>query len=208
MAALRDIGSSATGASNAYDIVYYGAASLLGQSFIEIFKHGSPIFSDSSLIYNGTFTDVNGEVKDLREIDYLAVANLCASNERYQYIRDYTDTIYQTHLDANVRAYQRRKIVDQLTRNSAVFDTAINRLTFSAAFLAAMRDAVRFNNISVDVRSPYKDGDFNRMRASAHYKDRAVLSAGASFNTNRGMNYNANRNPNIANHDPRFDTRR
>lgn len=111
-----------------------------------------PVFAEiSNKIYGGFYKTKDG-VKDIRHLTtYLAVANhVSATNQSPALLSQYTNTLYNTAIPPELRAANRRQLIDEMSNGSAVYKQYYDRLTFNAGFLVNLANSfksVGFNPI-------------------------------------------------------------
>ena len=123
---------AAKGATSAVNEIINAANQLTGNTFTQYFQPGMTMFSNTELVHLGYYTDVNGEKKDLREIDYLAVANFTAEKD-IEFLRDYTETWTNATMSPEVRLATRYKIIRSLAGDTAVITSTAFRVTLATS---------------------------------------------------------------------------
>jgi len=102
------------------------------------YNHGGiPMFHDISNKIHGGFYRTKDGFKDVRHLtSYLGVANWYNdTNQAPAMISQYTNTLYNSSIPTELRAAQRRLIVDEMSKGTAVYKQYYDRLTFNANFL-------------------------------------------------------------------------
>lgn len=149
-------------------------------------KNGQIFATQSERIHAGTWVDYMGNTRDLRDFDYLAVANLLGQRHP-QILKDFSDTFLRTDWHEWIRLEQRQRIIQQLSNDTAKFTGFFQRLTFSADFLRALDNAISTHNLRVMIRTPSSGHDFIAQRGIATYAQQALLGPGPSFIQNGGF---------------------
>ena len=122
-----------------------------------VYQHGNvAMFTEISNKIHGGFYKTKDGVKDVRHLSsYLSLANYVTdTNQSPALISQYTNTLYNHGIPAELRAAERRKYIDDMSNKTAVFKQYYDRLTFSAAFLGNMVNSLKaagfnpvFNNM-------------------------------------------------------------
>ncbi|WP_233875062.1 hypothetical protein [Paraburkholderia adhaesiva] len=87
-------------------------------------------------IHLGHFIDRNGEKKDLRYVDYLAMLNLAGVNN-HEEVLTWSDTFSNVNLPLNLRLSKRWKIIEAVCGPSVVCTGFARRTTFESDVIAA-----------------------------------------------------------------------
>lgn len=180
--------AAATGHQDAINVIIHSADVLTGGLFSRNFPMGSPMFLPvNNTVHVGYYTDRNGTRKDIRDIDYIAVANLLGERDP-KMISDWSDTFTRTEYNEALRLYERKKIIMGCTGDSAVFTGLATRVTFSSVFLSALANSIMGAGLKVDISTPLNVNDFYSQRGAANYMSDAMLSQNALF-AQRTMGY-------------------
>lgn len=173
--------AAAKGVQPAYDSIYNSANELTNGIFTQHFVKNQPIFATmSERIHAGTWVDINGQTRDLRDFDHIAVANLVGTRQP-QMIRDWSDTFLRLEYPEIQRLEARRKMLIQLSNDTARFTGYYQRVTFSGKFLDALDLAILSHNLRVTIRTPMSGNDFYNQRGVASYANNALLGHGQSY---------------------------
>jgi hypothetical protein len=165
------------------------ANQLTNQAFGKYFPVGTPIFANVDFVHQGYYTDSQGVLKDIREIDYLAVANWVGIREPNA-LSEYSDTFTRSEFPAEVRLQARKKMIESLCSGEIVITSVAERVTFSAAFLNALAQGVRDTGTQVTTITPLSNTDFNNTRAVAGFVNDAMLTGNtASWNQRLSTGY-------------------
>jgi len=113
----------------------------------------TPVFSDISNKIHGGYYKTKDGLLDIRHLSsYLAVANFIAdTNQNPALIAQYTNTLYNSAIPQEFRASERKRYIDQMSNNSAVYKQFHDRLTFSAPFLTSVLMALKTAGFAPDV---------------------------------------------------------
>ena len=178
---LAPFAAAANGNANAYGLLYNAANNLTNGNFQKYFPNGSPMFVDpNNRVHLGYWTDRHGNKRDIRAIDHIAVCNL-AGDRNPQVIRDWSDTFLRTAYPLPQRLHHRKKMIQSLTGESAVFTGYAQRVTPSSQFLEALSKGIRDTGLAVRVNTPMSASDFNNQRGVGTFAQAAMLQPGQTF---------------------------
>lgn len=173
--------AAAVNGGSAYDILYAAAQELTNGNFGRLFPKGASMFLDvGNRIHMGTYTDRNGAQRDIRDIDYLAAANILGANN-VQALRQFTETYFNQSISLAERLSDRKRMISSMTNESAVFTGYAVRVTFSATFLDALRKGIQACNMNVRINSPMSGADFNAQRGAAGFANAGLMAPTGSF---------------------------
>jgi hypothetical protein len=194
--------SGANSMHEAYEALYNAAVKLTGRHFENNFSRGTPMFDDvGNRVHMGYYTDDNGMKRDIRDIDYLAIANLSGELTPAT-IRDWSDTFVRTGYPLPLRLSARKKMIMHALPD-AVFTGYANRVTFTTPFLEALVLSCRQAGLDMFITTPMNSGDLNNARAVPSFISNTIIPmnmpsvfnhSGGSMQV--GQSYN--------NYDPRF----
>ncbi len=193
--------AASKGSQQAIDAIYDAAMELTNGNFAKYFQQGTPMFQDlNNRVHLGYYTDKNGNRRDIRDIDYLAVANLVGERNP-QAIRDWSDTFTRYQYPLAQRLAARKRMIMSLTRESAIFTGFAHRVTPSAALMGALSQGAMDAGLAVDIRTPLSSSEFSNERGVANFVAGALMAPGQSFgavstgfqNYNYGMGMGTNR---------------
>lgn len=163
------------GSRSAYDVIIRAADELTNGNFSKYFAAGDEIFTDkNNRIHNGYWVDKNAGLRDLREIDHLAVCNLLGQTNP-QAITQWSNTFFQKQRPLVSRLDERRRIISTLTDETAVFTGFSNRVTFTAKFLDALTAGINDTGVNVRINTPMSSTDFNNQRGIADFVGSAII---------------------------------
>lgn len=174
--------AAASGSARANDRIIQAANDLTNGEFGRNWQNrNAPIFVGGvERIHAGTWVDKNGTKRDLRDLDYIAVANLVGSPYP-TIIRDWSDTFLRVDFPEILRLERRRRLINQFTNDTAEFTGWYQRLTFSAAFLDALNTSIASQQWRVSTRSAASGSDYFNQRGVASFAQQALLGAGNSY---------------------------
>lgn len=181
---------AANGSQAAIDVIYRAAMELTNGNFAKHFAAGTPMFDDLyNRVHLGYWTDKTGQRRDIRDIDYLAVANIIGRNSP-EYLRDWSDTFLRVQYPLPMRLAGRKKMIETLTNMTAVFKGFASRVTFSAPFLTALGRGCTDAGLVPQVKTPYSSLDFNSQRGVAGFVNTALMAPGQNFGMTGFGTYN------------------
>jgi len=173
--------NAANGSQAAYDAIYNAANELTNGAFSRHFAAGTQMFVDTNnRVHLGNWTDRLGNKRDIRDIDYLAVANLLGDSNPSA-IRDWSDTFLRTEYPLPQRLAARKRMISSLTGETAVFTGFAQRVTFSGKFLAAFGAALREVSPPMRVTTPLSASELSNQRGYAGFAEQAMLAPGQTF---------------------------
>lgn len=170
--------------ANANEAIINAANFLTNGNFSKYFgANGRVCYNEDNLIHLGYFIDSQGQKRDLREYDYLAVLNRTAQTDP-GIIRLWSDSFNRVDVPLARRLSDRKKILNGLTGNSAVFTGFARRVTFDVKFLEALVKGCQDCGMDVRTITPYVDqGSYER--AGASFVQQSLLSPTSSGLFNR-----------------------
>ncbi len=134
------------------------------------------LFLDSDpTILLGYYTDQKGQLRDIRDIDYLAVANLVGDRDPMA-IKDWSDTFARSDLPWELRMDARMKMINSLTGEKATFTGKATRSTFNPEFMAAFSHGILDCGLSLGIITPLSGDLFHSERASASFITAGMLN--------------------------------
>lgn len=171
--------------------LYNAANQLTNGEFAKNFSQGSPMFEnmtnpEGNRVHLGYWTDSQGNVRDIRDFDYLAIANLLG-RANPQYIADWTDTFLATNYPVQWRLNARKKFIDDVSGFTARYKGFATRVTFSGQFMAALIKSCSDAGLIPVVKVPAFGMDFARQRGVAGFAQGAMMPTGVNFGTTGGF---------------------
>lgn len=143
------------------------AANTLTNGYMKTHFSGNVFTEATQRIHLGYYVNAQDERRDIRELDYLAIANIVGAKEP-QRIADWFNTYYGPD-PLSIKLAERKRMIEELTNHGAVFTGYAERVTFNPEFLRALIDGIKSCNFNVTLNSPLNSGDFNNMRGRASY---------------------------------------
>ena len=181
--------AAAGGSQKAITAIIEAADILTGGRFKPIFN-GRIFIDDVNKIHLGYYTDKNGVRRDIRDIDYLAVANT-VGEKNPTVIRDWSDSFLRTQIPLAQRLMVRKKIIDGIL-TAPVFTGFARRVTFDHTFIDALVTAVRDTGLHIRNTGNFLDTGYER--ATGGFFNNAIMGGNTSGLFNRDMGYFANTN--------------
>lgn len=176
--------AAANGSMEAAEALENAANQLTNGAFWRHFQHGTPMFTDlGNRVHLGYYTDETGVKRDLRDVDYLAVANMVGERDPAA-IRDWSDTFLQTRFPLLQRLAARKRIISGLLPD-AVFTGFAHRVTFTTKFTTSLSMACAEAGLSImPVITPMNTGDLNNTRGVGNFVTDAMIpmNSGNVFN--------------------------
>lgn len=117
--------------------------------FSKYWQGGDIAVSESNRIHLGTYVDATGQLRDLREIDNLAILNLFGAND-INTCNLWENTFNDVNTPIEIRQEDRLNIVKQVTTNQLKITGSAERVTFTPVFLDALVDACMEAGLLVD----------------------------------------------------------
>lgn len=135
--------------------------SLTNNSFSRYFEGGPILQSDENRIFLGTYrphNDTTGELRDIRDLDYLAILNICGEDPRI--VEEFEKTQRASSgLPMVLRLSELHGILEQIMGSSLTIKGYANRFTFYHTFIEALAKSTRdakvapmFSNLPVHVQ--------------------------------------------------------
>jgi hypothetical protein len=183
--------AAANGMQEAMEALENGANTLTNNAFGRHFPKGTQIFTDlGNRVHMGYYTDEKGVKRDLRDIDYLAIANLMGDRDPGM-IRAWSDTFTRTEYRLEKRLAERKRIIAGLLP-SAVFTGFAHRVTFRQQFTDALALACRDVGLNMQITTPMNSGELNNVRGVGSFVSDALISSASPsvFNQGGGMPIN------------------
>lgn len=154
-------------------------------------SQGEAIFTDSMNKIHGGFYKTKDGYRDIRHLAcYLGVANhVVDTNQPNQLVAQYTNTLYNTVVPAELRAATRREYIDSMSNKTAVYKQMYERRTFSAIFLAKWLGSLRAIGFDPVYSNSAAVNDMFVKRATANFQG-AILNQDTRLMTTSNSMYN------------------
>lgn len=145
--------AAARGSADANEAIL-SAASLLTNGR---FNYAGPtVFNENNRIHMGYYVDKNGVRRDVRDVDYLAIANMFGETDPVQ-IREWSDTFTRTEYHQDLRLAARRQILESAIGGSVTYTGFAERVTFAGPFMDALEKAVVATGLTIRPVTPFQD---------------------------------------------------
>lgn len=181
---------AAQGEKQAIAMVTNAANNLTNGNFSKYFKENDAMFIDTNnRIHLGYWTDRNGQRRDIRDFDLVAISNLCERNP--QVIRDWSDTWTRSQFPLELRLSARKKMIYAMSGETAEFTGFAQRVTFSAKFMDALIAGVAEAGLHPRISTPLSSADFNNQRGVASFASAGLGHGVNGFAAVGGMGGNA-----------------
>jgi len=188
--------AASNGSIEAAEALSDAANHLTNGAFGRHYPIGTPMFTDNGQrVHLGYYVDESGNRRDIRDIGYVAVANLIGERDPMT-LRDWSDTFTRTDFSMIQRLAARKKIITGLLPDARITGFA-TRVTFRQQFTDALAVACKEAGLSMAINTPMNSGDLNNTRGVANFVNDALIPMGTAsvFNQNQGampvgMGYN------------------
>lgn len=156
-----------------------------------------PMFADISNKIHGGYYKTKDGIRDIRHLNaYLSVANFVAdTNQNPALIAQYTNTLYNSSIPAELRAAERKKYIDEMSNKSVVYKQFYDRLTFSAGFLVNMVNSLKMAGFAPVFSNMGAINDMFQRRSTSDFSaamlgmDARILGQQNSFSNWFGIPY-------------------
>ena len=182
--ALSCFPAAEAGHQGAIQHIIKAAMSLTGGAFGKYFNGSTDsIFTDvNNRVHMGHYRDSQGDLRDIRNIDTIAIANIMGRANDPVRIADFQDTFLRTDIDLSIRLANRLKIIQAATNENAEVTGFARRVTFTDKFMSALASAIVDAGLSARVITPISSAEFQNTRGVATYAQAAgVTSNQAGF---------------------------
>jgi hypothetical protein len=148
--------AAAQGDNESIDFILRSADNLTNGCFSQCYKGGSPVESEVNRVQLGTYTDEDGVLRDIRDLDYLAVMNIVGERDP-QVVECFANTYDRTEIDPALRLDDRANIIRRVLGDTVKITGYANRITFNTEFLIALATAIHNAGLS-----PQPENHFQR----------------------------------------------
>ena len=150
--------AAANGNEDARLAILQAANNLTMGHFQSLFNAAAPVcYDDQDRIHLGYYYDREGNRRDLRELDYVAILNL-AGKTNPKLVEAWEDTHRNTNIALEVRLEQRKAILRQLISGDIVIKGFARRVSFDNAFMDALSAAIVKSGLNVRPAKGLDDG--------------------------------------------------
>lgn len=177
-------GAAAEGDEEANRRIIAAANFLTGGAFGRHYQQlggNGRVATEAARIYLGYFIDGQGRKRDIRAVDYLAVANLVGEKNPLV-IRDWSESMYGSK-HAAMRMFDRKKIMENIIQPNIT--GYARRVTYEAAFTEALVRGCAEAGLTMRTQFPYSDQAVVQRSAPA-FAGSAILAPGQSGVFNQG----------------------
>lgn len=141
--------AAANGDNDARLAILQAANNLTMGHFQQLFDASKPVcYDDQDRIHLGYYLDREGNRRDLREIDYLAILNL-AGKTNPKLVEAWEETHRNTQVALEIRLAQRKEILRQLLASEIHVKGFARRVSFDNGFLEALSEAIVRSGLNV-----------------------------------------------------------
>lgn len=170
--------------------IYEAANKLTGGNFASYMSANESIFTDfDNRIHMGYFNR-NGKRYDIREIDYLAVANYASATKDPGILTRWAQTFNDKSRPMYTRLAERMLILKEITGGDFHLTGYATRVTFSGRFVEALISAISSVNIGIEVVIPLTANGMTEGVTSANFYADAISNPNFGFLRNGGGHIN------------------
>jgi len=166
--------AAAKGNPNAIAAILAAAETLCNNGFAKFFSNQPIFMTGENRVFLGSYEDENGQKRDVRDISYLAVANMCAKDPAV--LADWSNTFTQTNYPMAQRLAARKRIIDNLTGGRVEYTGYAQRVTFNPKFFEALFLGARECGFSARISTPMSGDQFNNQRGTASFAEQAMMT--------------------------------
>lgn len=138
--------AAANGNQPAYNAIITAANNLTNNCFSQVWDNSQIARDDSNRIHLGYYVD-GDELRDVREIDYLAILNLFGEKD-LDVVKDWASTYDAVQVPLEIRLDRRARILKNLLPGVKIKGYA-RRITFFPKFIIALQKAIHMAGLSV-----------------------------------------------------------
>lgn len=183
--------------SKAREMIYRSANILTGGHFSKYFPSSDNMFTDQeNRIHMGYFTR-NGKRHDIREIDYIAVANYASATKDPGILMRWAQTFNDKSKPMFTRLAERLLIIKEITGDSFQLVGYASRVTFTGRFLEALINAISAAGMITDVDIPTTANGMTEGVTPANFYADAVANPNFSFMRGTGAGLVNSRNSSV-----------
>lgn len=165
----RVFAQASVGDVNANKEILKAANTLTGGAFGTAYGNNTflPMLVTDERVVLGYYTNKDGHRADLRDVDYLAVANILGVNNP-QAISDWSQSIENTDMPQQLRL-QGRKSTIRTIASDAIFTQYATRATFNPQFLQMLVQSIQTCGLGFKLVSTGLGGDYMAQRAGGMF---------------------------------------
>lgn len=147
--------AAAAGDPDANAALIDAAMALTGDRFGDFYRGNGVVVTDNcNRIHLGHFTDQTGTVRDLRELDYLAVLSM-TGNSGLDTLVNYSNSHWRLDVPLEVRLEARERIQNNLA--NITYTGFARRCTVDVAYLEALVEGIKACGLFGRLQLPYAD---------------------------------------------------
>ena len=176
--------AAAKGDVYAKECIYNAAMRLTNNNFGKYFSPKDIFFEDAMKIHLGYYTNREGKVRDIRDFDYLAIANLSGYNNASD-IKLWSDTWVPNTNYEEINFAKRKRMIFEASGRTAKFTGKAYRVIPSNKFLSALNQGCTEAGLAVQIDSSLNSSDYNINRPAYNLAG-AMIKQGESINVVSG----------------------
>lgn len=139
-------------AKESYDTLINAYDNLTNGLFSQHFEGGDLVLPIVERIHTGTFIDAEGNVRDIRELDYVAALNLLGETEAgLETVYELARTFEEPQVHEEIRLRKRWEIYRKILGDSLTHTGWALRVRFPGKVMSALVSSVHGNNIGISV---------------------------------------------------------
>lgn len=139
--------------------------------------NGPVLVHEDNRIHMGYYLDGEGQRRDIREIDYLAVLNRFGGTE-HEVVKMWSDSFLSGTAPLAKRLEDRKRIIDKMTNNTAVYTGFARRVSFAHKLLEIMGKSAK--EAGLDFRTVYSQAALKSSERASGNFDNLLFSGNAS----------------------------
>ena len=168
--------AAANGNTDAYNSIVQSANNLTEGHFARMWQGGPITVDDMNRVHLGYYTDLRGQRRDIRDIDYLALLNLIGEKDMPTVI-NWSRTFDDVQTPLEIRLEQRAKILKGLLNDLHIKGYA-RRVTFTPEFITTLNNAAVAAGLVIRPGNLYSD--FSGQVGRGTYNAQAFAVGGAA----------------------------
>lgn len=157
--------SAAMGNQGAVDSICKSLNDLTNNRFSGYFKGGNLFINSGYRVYGGTYVTAEGEVRDIRDVDYLYLLN-CKQAGFMETVRAWSDSRLGTNVSIEERMHTANRVI-QAVIPSANVSCYYHRVTFNDAVIQAILLSLKDCGTAPRIRTPFNSGELMAQRQVA-----------------------------------------
>lgn len=177
---------AATGNQNAMAHINKAMDSLTNGEFTKTAPQGLTMFATTPMVMERGYWEVDGERRDIADVDYVAVCNYADANNNPALVEKWNSTFFGPEGTTAQRLSIRRDIIQEVTGRRAHFIGESVRVFWNGAYLAHGLRCLAQAGITTSSEGRGNFA-FNAGRAQAEFLNGAALPSSAGWNTNLGQ---------------------